>query len=95
MIIFLLPSISICTVLSKIDVIPFVGTTPYSSLYNRSRFWTPDKELLTAAAARGLDSQDYTQGSGSYEHTNLLNFANVGTEEFSILVFKPEKHFWL
>lgn len=72
------------------DVIPFVGTTPYSSLYNRSRFWTPDKELLTAAAARGLDSQDYTQGSGSYEHTNLLNFANVGTEEFSILVFKPE-----
>lgn len=75
---------------SKDDVIPFVGTTPYSSLYNRSRFWTADKELLTAAAARGLNTADYANGAGSYEHTNLLNFANVGTEEISILVFKPE-----
>ena len=76
--------------ISEGDSIPFVGTTPYSSLYNRSRFWTPDKELLTAAVARGLGNVDYSTGSGTYEHCNLLNFANVGTEEFSLLVFKPE-----
>lgn len=75
---------------TKGDVIPYVGTAPFASLYNRSRFWTPDKDLLTAAAARGLQTSDYTSGAGSYEHTNLLNFANVGTEEISILVFKPE-----
>ena len=70
----------------KGDSIPFVGQTPFASVYNRSRFWTPDAELLTAAAARGLgDSAD----EGTFEHANLLNFANVGTEEFSILVFKP------
>ena len=71
---------------TKGDTIPFVGQTPYSSVYNRSRFWTPDAELLTAAAARGLND---TADEGTYEHANLLNFANVGTEEFSILVFKP------
>lgn len=71
---------------TKGDTIPFVGQTPYSSVYNRSRFWTPDAELLTAAAARGLND---TVDEGTYEHANLLNFANVGTEEFSILVFKP------
>lgn len=72
------------------DMLPFVGNTPFSSLYNRSRFWIPDKDLLTAAAANALNTADMASGSGSYEHTNLLNFANVGTEEFSILVFKPE-----
>lgn len=71
---------------TKGDSIPFVGQTPYSSVYNRSRFWTPDAELLTAAAARGLEDNI---DEGTYEHANLLNFANVGTEEFSILVFKP------
>lgn len=74
---------------AKGDIIPFIGTTPYSSVYNRARFWTPDKELLTAAASRGLQTSDYTIGSASFEYSNLLNFANVGTEEFSILVFKP------
>lgn len=72
------------------DMIPFVGNTPFSSLYNRSRFWIPDKELLTGAAAKALGTSDFTSGRGSYEYTNFLNFANVGTEEFSILVFKPE-----
>lgn len=72
------------------DMIPFVGNTPFSSLYNRSRFWIPDKELLTGVAAKALATSDFTSGRGSYEYTNFLNFANVGTEEFSILVFKPE-----
>ena len=72
------------------DNIPFVGTTPYASLYNRARFWEADKELLSAAAARGLNTTDYTIGSGSYEHGNLLNFANVGTEEISVLAYKAE-----
>ena len=72
------------------NMLPFVGNTTFSSLFNRSRFWTPDKDLLTAVAANKLNTADMAAGSGSYEHTNLLNFANVGTEEFSILVFKPE-----
>lgn len=74
----------------KGDVLPYVGTTPYSSLYDRSRFWIPDKDLLSAAAARGLATIDFTSGRGTYEYTNLINFANVGTEEFSILVFKAD-----
>jgi hypothetical protein len=73
-----------------VDMIPYVGNTPFASVYNRSRFWVPDKDLLTGVAARGTNSSDYTTGSGSFEHSNLLNFANVGTEEFSILVFKAE-----
>lgn len=72
------------------DNIPFVGTTPFASLYNRARFWNADKDLLSAAAAKGLGTIDYTTGSGSYEHGNLLNFANVGTEEISVLVYKAE-----
>ena len=72
------------------DMIPFVGQTPFSSLFNRSRFWIPDKDMLTAVAARGLGSPDYTDGGGSYEYTNFLNFGNVGTEEFSILVLIPK-----
>lgn len=70
---------------AKGDNIPYIGATPYSSLYNRARFWMPDKDLLTGAAARGLNTND----EATFEYTNLLNFANVGTEEFSILVFKP------
>jgi hypothetical protein len=72
------------------DMIPYVGNSPFASMYNRSRFWIPDKDLLTSVAARGTNSADYTTGAGSFEHSNLLNFANVGTEEFSILVFKAE-----
>lgn len=68
------------------DVIPYVGKTPYASLFDRSRFWIPSKHNLQAVAANGLLSND----QGSYEHTNLLNFANTGTDEISILVYKPE-----
>jgi hypothetical protein len=68
-------------------VIPYVGNTPFANLYDRSRFWVADKGLLTAAAAKGLDLD---KGSATYEYSNLLNFANVGTEEFSILVFKTD-----
>lgn len=72
------------------DMVPFIGNAPFSAMFNRSRFWIADKEMLTGVAARGLNSPDYSSGSGSYEYTNFLNFANVGTEEFSILVMKPE-----
>lgn len=68
------------------DSIPYVGKTPYSSLFDRSRFWIPSKNNLMAVAANGLITGD----QGSYEHTNLLNFANTGTDEISILVVKPE-----
>lgn len=66
--------------------IPYVGKTPYPSLFDRSRFWIPSKHNLQAVAANGLTTNDDT----TFEHTNLLNFANVGTDEISILVFKPE-----
>ncbi len=67
-------------------VIPYVGKTPYASLFDRARFWVPSRNNLQGVAANGLLSND----QGSYEHTNLLNFANTGTDEISILVYKPE-----
>ena len=68
------------------DSIPYVGKTPYSSLFDRSRFWVPSHNNLMAVAANGLQTNDdYT-----FEHTNFMNFANTGTDEISILVYKPE-----
>ena len=66
--------------------IPYVGNAPYAQMFDRSRFWTASEESLLATAANGLSTGDTT----SFENTNFLNFANVGTEEFSILVFKPD-----
>lgn len=43
---------------TKGDNIPFVGQTPYASVFNRSRFWIPDKELLTAEAARNIGADE-------------------------------------
>lgn len=68
------------------DTIPYIGKAPYASLFERSRFWVPSESNLLNTAALGLGTGD----SGSYEHTNFLNFANVGTDEIAILVFKPE-----
>lgn len=67
-------------------VVPYVGKTPYASLFDRSRFWEYSDTNLTATAANKLETGDVT----TFEHTNFLNFANVGTEEMSLLVFKPE-----
>lgn len=66
--------------------IPYVGNAPYAQMFDRSKFWTASEENLLATAANGIGSGDTT----SFEKTNFLNFANVGTEEFSVLVFKPE-----
>lgn len=68
------------------DNIPYVGKTPFPSLFDRSRFWIPSKHNLQAVAANGLQTNDDI----TFEHTNLLNFANTGTDEISILVFRPE-----
>lgn len=68
------------------SVIPYIGKAPYAALYERSRFWVPDAEHLTAVAANKLGTGDIT----TFEHTNFLNFANVGTEEISYLIFKAE-----
>jgi hypothetical protein len=73
----------------KGDNIPYVAKTPYASVFNRARFWVPDKDLLTAEAARNLPDAKEGLTSYTFENGNLLNFANVGTEEISILVFKP------
>lgn len=67
------------------DVIPFVGKTPYASLFDRSRFWIPSENNLMQVAAAGLGV-----GGNSFEKANFLNFANCGTDEISILVYKPE-----
>ena len=72
----------------KGDNIPYVAKTPFASVFNRSRFWVPDKDLLTAEAARNLNAPE-NPTSYTFENGNLLNFVNVGTEEISILVFKP------
>ena len=71
---------------SKGDPIPYVGKTPYSSLFDRTRFWVPSDHNLMRVAANGLVTGDDT----TFEKTNLLNFGNTGTDEISLLVFKPE-----
>lgn len=63
-----------------------VGKTPYASLFDRSKFWNPSEDNLMAVVAKDLGTVDVT----TFEHTNFLNFANTGTEEISVLVFKPE-----
>ena len=73
----------------KGDNLPYVGKTAYASVFNRSRFWVADKDLLTAEVARNLPDSPEGVASYTFESANLLNFANVGTEEMSILVFKP------
>lgn len=65
--------------------IPYVGAVNFAELYDRSKFWIPSAENLTVSSA-------YAQGNNTSElySSNFLNFGNIGTEEFSILVFKPE-----
>lgn len=65
--------------------VPYVGAVNFAELYDRSKFWIPSPENLTVASA-------YLQGNNTSElfSSNFLNFGNIGTEEFSILVFKPE-----
>lgn len=67
--------------------IPNIGNAPFASFYDRSRFWIPAEDNVTAIAARGLN--DLTE-TAVFNSANFLNIANVGTEELSILVFKPE-----
>jgi hypothetical protein len=67
--------------------IPYIGSASYASMYDRSRFWIPSQENLLANTAKLLKG-DTTKTT--FEDINFLNFANVGTKEFSILVFKPE-----
>lgn len=68
------------------DYVPYIGKTPYSSLFDRSRFWVPSETNLLARAASDLHTGDVA----SFEKTNFLNFANISTDEMSILVYKPE-----
>lgn len=74
---------------SNIDTsyIPFIGGTPYASLFDRSKFWTVSDANLTAIVSNQINND--VDNSGIYDKSNFLNFANVGTEEFSILVIKP------
>lgn len=67
------------------DIIPFVGKAPYASMFDRSRFWTPSDSNLMNVASIGVGA-----GANSYEKANFINFANTGTDEISLLVFKPD-----
>lgn len=71
------------------DVIPFVGKAPYASLFDRSRFWTPSAANLMQVASVGLGVAGKTN-VGNFEKSNFINFANTGTDEISLLVYKPE-----
>lgn len=69
------------------STIPFVGKAPYAAMFDRSRFWTPSETNLMNVATVGLGININT---GSLEKSNFMNFANTGTDEISILVYKPE-----
>ena len=71
------------------SVIPFVGKAPYASLFDRSRFWIPSAANLMQVASVGLGVAGKTN-VGNYEKSNFINFANTGTDEISLLVYKPE-----
>jgi len=66
--------------------IPFVGKTPYASLFDRSRFWLPSDHNLLQVTAAGLG----VGGSSTFEKSSFISFANCGTDEISILCYKPE-----
>ena len=67
------------------DTIPYIGKIPYSALFDRSRFWIPSENNLMQIAAAGLGVAGTT-----FEKANFINFANTGTDEISILVYKAE-----
>lgn len=71
------------------NVIPFVGKAPYASMFDRSRFWIPSAANLMQVASVGLGVAGKTM-VGNFEKSNFINFANTGTDEVSLLVYKPE-----
>lgn len=66
---------------------PYVGNAPYSSFYDRTHFWVPSEDNVISIAAKGLNDNKETT---IFNAANFLNIANVGTEELSVLIFKPE-----
>lgn len=62
----------------------FIGAVSYPMLFDRSRFWKADPDNLAYASMAASGS-----GVKSISQSNLFNVANVGTEDISILVFKP------
>lgn len=57
-----------------------VSETYYYSLYNRSRFWSPSAENL----------QKITTVNNDVEKSSIIQVANVGTKDFSVLITKAE-----
>src|SRR5574344_157979 len=53
----------------------------YSDLYDKSRFWIPSEDYLLTQSKKSTDSANMYK-------TSILNFANVGTDNFSLLVYK-------
>lgn len=56
-----------------------IGKIPYYKLFNRSRFWTPSAENLQKITI-----------NGDIEESSILQIANTGTKDFSVLVIKAE-----
>ena len=50
--------------------IPFVGKTPYASLFDRSRFWLPSDHNLLQVTAAGLG----VGGSSTFEKSSFISF---------------------
>ena len=53
-----------------------VDKVPYSSLFNKNGYWTPDRDILT---------EKY------YENDGYLNFGNVGNSDVSVFVVKAKE----
>ena len=54
-----------------------VDKVPYSSLFNKNGYWTPDRDILT---------EKY------YENDGYLNFGNVGNSDVSVFVVKAKEN---
>lgn len=53
-----------------------VDKVPYSSLFNKNGYWTPDRDILT---------EKY------YENDGYLNFGNIGNSDVSVFVVKAKE----
>ena len=58
-----------------------VFTDPYINFYNRERFWKADPEYLLGVAGN-------KEGAVNAESTSLVQIANVGTRDLSVIIRK-------
>ncbi|MEG1008785.1 MAG: hypothetical protein RSE41_03880 [Clostridia bacterium] len=59
-----------------------ITKTPYYTLFNRSRFWTPDAEYLQSQSA-------IVSSASSEYNAPLFQICNIGTKTVTLFAFKP------